>query len=342
MKKVLFIVNPISGSGKKLTVYRQIRRYADRTRLDYSVCHTEYAGHASELARQAVREDYDIVVAVGGDGTINEVARAVVHTPTALGIIPCGSGNGLARHLQIPLDAVKAIHIINEAVIHCLDYGKIDGRPFFCTCGVGFDAFISLKFADSGRRGPRTYVENVLREGLTYKPETYVIENQEGAERYEAFLIACANASQYGNNAYIAPQASMKDGLMDVIVMEPFNALEAPQIAVQLFNKTLPSNSHIKTFQTRKIRILRPAEGPVHCDGDPFVAGREIEVELIPASFNVVVNPAAHGRNKNFLQLMNEDILHWWQGQQEELRRQQTAVKRLNRNLLGKLRGEKE
>ena len=335
-KKVLFIVNPISGSGRKGAVYRHIHRHADRKRIDYSVCHTRYAGHATELARRAITKGYDIVVAVGGDGTINEVASVVVHTPVALGIVPCGSGNGLARHLQIPLDTVKAIRLINETTIHCLDYGRINDRPFFCTCGIGFDAFISLKFADSSKRGPLTYLENVLREGLNYRSENYIIENEDGTERHEAFLIACANASQYGNNAYIAPQASMKDGLMDVIIMKPFNAFEAPQIALQLFNKTLLSNDHIETFQARKIRITRTDDGPVHCDGDPFTTGREILVELIPNSFNVVVNPAAQGRNKSFLQLANEDVLRWWHKQQELLRKPQVAMKRFNKNLLGK------
>lgn len=328
-KKILFIVNPISGTGNKMGLYDTIRKTLDQERFDLNMCHTKRAGHAEEMARKAAQEGFDIVVAVGGDGTVNEVARSVVHTPTALGIVPCGSGNGLARHLDIPLDAAGALRVINHATVHTLDYGKIDGRPFFCTCGMGFDAFISKEFSEAGRRGLSTYVEKALLEGLKYKPQTYSIENEDGTLHYEAYLIACANASQYGNNAFIAPQASMKDGLLDVIVMEPFNKLMAPQIAMQMFNKTLPRNSHIKTFTSRRLRITRPEEGPIHCDGDPFMAGKEIEVEIVPASFNVVVNPEARGRDKNFWQLASEDVVHWWQSRQEEIVRGGKVVRRL-------------
>jgi len=337
-KQLLFVVNPISGNGRKGAVYRQIEESIDKTLFETTIRHTKRAGHAEEMARKAVEFGFHAVVAVGGDGTINEVARAVVHTPTALGIVPCGSGNGLARHLQIPLDAAKAIRTINQDTVHCLDYGRINGRPFFCTCGVGFDAFISAKFADSGRRGPRTYVENVLKEGLKYKPVTYTIEDTEGTERHEAFLIACANASQYGNNAYIAPEASMKDGLMDIIIMKPFNALEAPQVVVQLFNRTLTKNSHIETFKSKKIRITRPTEGVAHCDGDPFVTGKEIEVEIVPHSFHVMVNPNTRERNRNLGQIMNEDLAEWWKNRQAELKRGQENIQQLNRQLLEKLR----
>ena len=181
-------------------------------------------------------------------------------------------------------------------------------RPFFCTCGVGFDAFVSLKFAAAGRRGPLSYVENTVREGLTYRPETYKIQIDGNEKLHEAFLIACANASQYGNNAFIAPHASMKDGLMDVIIISPFALFEAPQIALGLFNKKLANNSHVETLQARHIRITRPTEGAAHCDGDPFMTGRTIEVELIRNSFNAVVNPEAHTKHKSFILSLAESF----------------------------------
>lgn len=222
---------------------------------------------------------------------MNEVARSLVHTKTALGIIPCGSGNGLARHLCIPMDIRKALDIINQAQIVDFDYGVINDLPFFCTCGMGFDAFISLKFAEAGKRGPITYVENVLKEGLKYKPETYEIIDDNGTTKYKAFLIACANASQYGNNAYIAPGATMKDGKMDVIIMEPFDALEAPQIAADLFMKTLGNNSKIKTFRTRKLTIHRQSPGAIHYDGDPIMTNSDIEVHIEHLGIRIVANP---------------------------------------------------
>jgi diacylglycerol kinase family enzyme len=156
---------------------------------------------------------------------------------------------------------------------------------------MGFDAFISLKFAEAGKRGPITYVENVLKEGLKYKPETYEIVDDTGTSRYKAFLIACANASQYGNNAYIAPGATMKDGEMDVIVMEPFTALDAPQIAADLFMKTLGNNSKIKTFRTRSLHIHRKEAGAIHYDGDPIMTDNDIDVYIEHLGIKIVANP---------------------------------------------------
>ena len=291
IQHITFIINPISGTQSKHEIPDLIDRMMDKERFECKVCITEYAGHAAELAKACAAQGDDIVVAVGGDGTVNEVARSLVHTKTALGIIPCGSGNGLARHLCIPMDIRKALDIINQAQIEDFDYGVINDLPFFCTCGMGFDAFISLKFAEAGKRGPITYVENVLKEGLKYKPETYEIIDDNGTTKYKAFLIACANASQYGNNAYIAPGATMKDGKMDVIIMEPFDALEAPQIAADLFMKTLGNNSKIKTFRTRKLTIHRQSPGAIHYDGDPIMTNSDIEVHIEHLGIRIVANP---------------------------------------------------
>jgi len=337
-KRILFVVNPISGTGKKGDIALCIEKNLDKTQFEYAFRLTERAGHAMELAAEAAGSGVDIVAAVGGDGTVNEVARSLVHTRTALAIIPCGSGNGLARHLQIPREPAKAIRIINEATIHCLDYGKINGQPFFCTCGMGFDALVSLRFAESGKRGPLSYVENTLREGLKYKPDTYTIEDENGTVRHKAFLIACANASQYGNNAYIAPHASMKDGLMDIIVMEPFSTLEAPQIALQLFNKTLLRNNHVKTFRASKVRITRENEGVVHCDGEPCLTGKTIQVEVIRHSLHVVVNPEAHSKSENVLQSFTDYLSLWAAHQADLLKRSGQDLKRINQNLLEKLK----
>lgn len=286
-KRVIFIVNPISGTTGKKMVLKLIESNLDKNKYDYDIVHTEYVGHATEIARNAAMRGVDIVCAIGGDGTVNEVASGLVHSNTALAIIPHGSGNGLARHLHIPLDPLLAINLINKGNILPMDYGIVNDRPFFCTCGVGFDAFISQKFADAGKRGPLTYIENVLNTGLTYNPETYdieIIDTQDGEEihqSHKAFLISCANASQYGNNAYIAPMASVRDGVMDVTIMEPFTTIEAPQIAIQLFNGTIEKNSRIKTFRCEKVVIHRAEAGVVHYDGDPMQAGKEVKVELI-------------------------------------------------------------
>lgn len=292
-KKAVFVINLISGTSDKAAIPGLIDQYLDKTKFEYEIAITQYAGHASEIATKAKEDGVDVVVAVGGDGTVNEVARAIVHSNTALGIIPCGSGNGLARHLLLPLNVRKAIDVINRGEVRQLDYGIINDYPFFCTCGMGFDAFVSMKFAEAGKRGPITYVENVLREGLKYKPETYTIEDDNGTLQYKAFLISCANASQYGNNAYIAPQASMSDGLMDVIIMEPFDVFEAPQISIEMFSKTLDKNSKIKTFRTRHLHIHRDKPGVIHYDGDPVMTGADIDIELKPKGINIIVNTMA-------------------------------------------------
>ena len=292
-KSVVFLVNPISGTHSKKELPELIESVLDKELFDYRILYTEYAGHAAEMARQYAAAQTDIVVAVGGDGTVNEVARSLVHTQTALGIIPNGSGNGLARHLCLPMDIGKSIEIINQCCIEQFDYGIINDLPFFCTCGMGFDAFISLKFAEAGKRGPITYVENVLKEGLKYKPETYEVKDDSGTHHYKAFLIACANASQYGNNAYIAPGATMKDGEMDVIIMEPFNALDAPQIAADLFMKTLGNNSKIKTFRTSHLEIRRKAPGAIHYDGDPLMTDADIDIHIEHLGIRIVTNPEA-------------------------------------------------
>lgn len=329
-KEIVFIVNPRSGTHDKSDIPRIIEQTIDKAKFDYKVLFTEYAGHAAEIARRCVANDVHIVVAVGGDGTVNEVARSLVHTETALGIVPCGSGNGLARHLCIPMDIRKAIAIINRCNIEALDYGVINSLPFFCTCGMGFDAFISLKFAEAGKRGPVTYMENVLREGLKYKPEVYEVIDETKATRHKAFLIACANASQYGNNVYIAPKATMTDGLMDVTIMEPFTAFDAPQISIDMFNKTLDKNTRIKTFHSKKIHIHRTKPGVIHYDGDPVMAGEDINVEIKEKGIKIIINPYANKnmRKPNALQNVLSEIFNEINSMREDIAKHREATYR--------------
>lgn len=338
-KRIIFVVNPISGTQSKKAILKWIDERMDRSVYDYSIVRTEYAGHATQIAASAVEDKVDVVVAIGGDGTINEIARALVHSETALGIIPCGSGNGLARHLRIPMEPKAAIDIINQGNRLCIDYGKINNIPFFCTCGVGFDAFVSLKFADSGKRGLLTYLENTLHESLTYQPETYEIENEEGTMKYKAWMIACGNASQYGNNAYIAPQASLTDGLMDVTIMEPFTVLDVPSLSFQLFNKTIDQNSRVKTMRAKKIKIHRQKDGVMHFDGDPLMAGKELEVEIIPSGLYVMASPKkkAKEESENLLQVISNYFSGLHLKGEEMLAKRQSHLFELNRTLLGKL-----
>ena len=338
-KHITFIVNPISGGHQKDDILKMITELTDREQFDLDIRMTEYAGHAAEIATKSAQEGVDIVVAVGGDGTVNEVARSLTHTQTALGIVPCGSGNGLARHLCIPMNVRKAIEILNHCKIMEFDYGVVNDIPFFCTCGMGFDAFISLKFAEAGKRGPITYVENVLKEGLKYKPETYEVEDETGARRYKAFLIACANASQYGNNAYIAPEASMRDGMMDVIIMEPFTALEAPQISIDLFNKTLNQNLKIKHFQTQKIHIHRQTPGAIHYDGDPIMTDPDVDVHIEHLGIRIVTNPEATEDNSQPNPVLNafSDLFNNINNVREDIEKGGRKIQAINKLMLRKL-----
>lgn len=341
-RKIVFIMNPISGTSSKISIPDIIGSKLDTSKFNYDITYTEYAGHASEIAEKAVKDNTDIVVAIGGDGTVNEVARKLINTETALGIIPSGSGNGLARHLLIPMDTKKAIEIINECEIHKLDYGIINDIPFFCTCGMGFDAFISLKFAMSGKRGPITYAEKVLKEGLKYKPETYEIESEEeGVKRYKAFLVSCANASQYGNNAYIAPQASMSDGLIDVIIMEPFDVIEASQISIDMFNKTLDKNSKIKTFRAKSIKVHRSKPGVIHYDGDPVMTGEDINISIKSKGIKIIVNPFADRsvRQPNAIQTAFSEFFNNINNVRDDITKQKRNIKALNKRILRRLNG---
>lgn len=335
-KKIVFVVNPISGVGRKDQLPEVVDKYIDRESNDVEIIFTEYAGHAFEIAKQKAVAGVDIVVAVGGDGTVNEVARGLVESQTALGIIPCGSGNGLARHLMLPINMEGAMQIIAECVIHDLDYGVINGHPFFCTCGMGFDAFISQKFADAGKRGPMTYIENVLVEGLKYKPETYSVTlDGNEAEPYKAFLISVANASQYGNDAYIAPKASMSDGFLDVVIMEPFDILDAPQVGLDLMNKTLDKSSKIRLFRAKDIHITRANSGVIHYDGDPIMEGEDLHVQLRSKGIRIIVNDHADKsrRKPNVVQSVFSEFFNELMTVRDDLSHPMSTVKSILKKL---------
>lgn len=338
-KNIVFIMNPISGTVKKAGIPALIEKHLDKEKFAFSIECTEHAGHATEIAAKAREDGTDIVVAIGGDGTVNEVGRALTGSATAMGILPCGSGNGLARHLMLPMDMKKAIGVINECEVHDLDYGLIAGHPFFCTCGMGFDAFISMKFAQAGKRGAVTYLENVLKVGLKYQPETYAVDYEEGSFRQKAFLISCANASQYGNNAYIAPQASMSDGLLDVIVMDPIDMLDAPQISIDMFNKTLNKNTKIKTFKSKRLSIHREAPGYIHYDGDPVMAPADVDIHIVDKGIRIIVNPNADKsrRQPNMVQNAFCTIFNDISAVRTDISRQGKHIQSINNFLLKKL-----
>ena len=339
-KSILFLINPKSGVQNKVGLPKLIESVLDKRKYEYAIAETEYRGHATELAEDAVKQHIDVVVAVGGDGTVNEVGRALVGSKTALGILPFGSGNGLARHLGIPINPRSAIEFINKAQPVSVDYGKINDFPFFCTCGIGFDAFVSHSFSKGKRRGLFGYMNNTLMDFIKYESEVYEVETEWNRKKHKAFLIACGNAAQYGNNAYIAPQASLTDGLMDVTILEPFTVLDVPSLSFQLFNKTIDQNSRIKTMRTKKIKIHRSHDGVLHFDGDPLMAGKELEVEIIPQGLNVIApekKKKVKEENENVLQIISNYFNGLKPKGEELLAKRQSHLFELNRTLLRKL-----
>lgn len=287
-RKIEFIINPVSGGLRVVPIKTAIEYLIDSKLYEYNFNATKYKGHATELACQFAKDGKtDIVVAVGGDGTVNEVGCGLIETETPMGIIPCGSGNGLARHLGIPIDPVHSIKWLNKHKIEDIDYGTINKHPFFCTCGLGFDADVSKRFADSKVRGVITYIEKILQEALYHKDEPIVIQTESGEENIEAFIVTCANAGQWGNNAYIAPLASVKDGLLDITIVPPFTPLDIPTLAYQLFNKQLDKNKKIISHKTESLTIIRKKDGVVHIDGEPTVLDKTINIQIVPKGLKV-------------------------------------------------------
>lgn len=288
-KKIAFLFNPISGGHRLIPVQPLIERHVNRDLYDFCITPTQFAGHAVALAREYADKGYDAVFAVGGDGTVNEVGRGLIGTDTAMGIIPCGSGNGLARHLGIPMDPFKAVKWLNKPAVTEMDYGMINGRPFFCTCGVGFDAKISMSFSRAGSRGMITYLEKILKEITTYHNERYSLTIDGSREKAEAFIVTVANAGQWGNNAFIAPQASVRDGLLDISVIPPFAPVDVPLMALQLFNRQLDKNPNVKTYRCSELTISRNESGVAHFDGDPVIMGAEIVISAVPKGLKIVI-----------------------------------------------------
>ena len=287
MKRVTFIVNPVSGGKDKKKVLAAIDRFMDRSRFSYEVLTTGKPGDATTWARES---GADIVVAVGGDGTVSEVARGLVGTEKALGIIPCGSGDGLALHLGISRNPAKAVKVLDAACITCIDTASLDGRPFFCTAGVGLDADVAYAFARSSKRGLGTYIStawNLWMHGD--RAHRYGVETDTETWSGPAVIITVGNANQWGNEARIVPKASLRDGLLDVTVVEPFATWEIPVLAARLMTGKADTSRHVRSFRSAHVHIRRDHPGPAHFDGDPFEAGVDLRMETKPGTLRVVV-----------------------------------------------------
>jgi len=288
--RILFIVNPKSGSSVgRVDVVALLHQLIDKNLFRYDIVVTEYAGHATELAQKAATDAYAVVCAVGGDGTVNEVARGLVFTDTALAILPHGSGNGLARHLGIPLQIAQAIEIINQQYFSKIDSGTINSHPFFCTAGIGFDAQVSSVFASSLKRGLRTYVRLVLQEFLKFVPKPVVLDFNGQKINADCFVLAFANASQYGNNAFIAPMADIRDGLMDICLIRHLNFRKALSISYGLLSKQIATSPDAEFFQTASVQVDSLELFKFHADGEFIGEANSFTVEIAPASLQVII-----------------------------------------------------
>lgn len=265
--------------------------YAGTEGADYVIWPTQYAGHAMELARDAAAAGFRVVVAIGGDGTINEVGRGLLGTTAAMGIVPQGSGNGLARHLEVPLSVPAALKRLRAPTFSRIDVGHINGRPFFCTAGLGFDAHVSQHFALAGTRGLLTYMRVALREYGRYRPVAVRarLHGQTHGLSSDCYVMAFANASQYGNNAYIAPRADLRDGLLDVCMIDALPAFRAVRVSLGLALGNLPSTNAADYYQTNYATVKAAAPLGYHADGEYLGHAREFEVSLSPGALEVAV-----------------------------------------------------
>ena len=286
MRKILFIVNPISGGKSKKNVIRLLEDFASSCGEEVKIRQTQGPGDATRWAREC---DADVVVAVGGDGTVSEVAQGIAGRGKTLGILPCGSGDGLALHLGISRNPAKALKTLLEGREETIDYGLVDGRPFFCTTGVGLDAEVAWQFAASGKRGLWTYISLAWKIWQNFSPETYTIEVDGETFTAPAVFVTVGNANQWGNQARITSLASVQDGLLDVCVVAPFHTLEIPVLAAKLLDGRAHTSSRARMLRGRRIVIRREHEGPAHYDGDPCRKGTEIIVEAVPAALKVMV-----------------------------------------------------
>jgi YegS/Rv2252/BmrU family lipid kinase len=297
MIRLLFIVNPISGRSSKGNILSAITDSIDMQKYDVTIRFTNHPGHATALASEAVAEGYDVVVAVGGDGTVNEVARALVGTDTALGILPCGSGNGLARHLHIPMNARKAVEIINAGEVDAIDVMTVNGQYCFCTAGVGYDAKVSADYAKDSRRGLVTYAKKAIGGWLEYEPEEYIIEVNGQILKRRAVAIVCANANQWGNDFHVAPKASLTDGLIDVTIIHPISFINAIPMPAQILGYSFDKNPDVETFRVKSLLIKRRNLDVIHVDGESMAMSKDLKIDVLGDSLNVIVEDLKFEKN---------------------------------------------
>lgn len=298
-KRILYVVNPRSGTGRKRVIEKEIRERTDKTEIEFEIVHTTHRGHAADIAREH-RDEVDVIVAVGGDGTVNEVGRGLIGGRASLGVIPCGSGNGLARELEIPLRTSSAIDVINECERRSIDVLNVGESIALNVAGVGFDAHISHLFANRKTRGPLQYVNLIAKEFPNYAPSEYTLNIDGDLFRRKAFLICFANSSQWGNNIHIAPNASMSDGLMDVCIVSEFPSMAIPSLVISLLSQSIDTNKYDEMIRAKEVELMNTTDVIGHADGEPIVIRPHSKVWISPNALSVVAPSESFFENQRF------------------------------------------
>lgn len=291
-QKIRFIINPFSGLSRKKNVPAYIEKYLDQNQFDYDIAFTESAGHAIDLAKEAVEQKYDIVVAVGGDGSVNEVAQPLIGTNVKLGILPGGSGNGFAMHLGLGRNIKKAIQILNSATEITIDTCQLNGRPFVNLGGTGFDALVAYKAKKSTLRGLWAYTKFAILEAWSYPIENYQIEIDNQVIKEDCLVIEVANAQMFGYNFVIAPQAKLDDGLLDVLLVKKVPKWRYLFSLWRFFNASFHQSSLVRSFAGKDIKISGKTPMPVHIDGEGFYLDSDLHFTILPLSLKVLVPPS--------------------------------------------------
>lgn len=288
-KKLLFILNPIAGTIRGFNYEALFSKIINKEKYTYEIKFTERALHATELSKQAVLDEVDYCFAIGGDGTVNEVAQGLKHTTICLGIIPRGSGNGLARHLQISMKIEEAIQLIESGKILRIDTMLVNERFSINVSGIGFDAHVASLFGKSGGRGLLNYAKIVFNEFKKYPEQEIEISCDGHVSTHAVFVAAFANSSQFGNNAFIAPKASVLDEQIDLVLLRKPSLLKALLLAPKLFMRTLDTADEVQIIKASKIAIRCTNEMALHIDGEPAGSSKNFDIEIVPESLNVLV-----------------------------------------------------
>lgn len=287
-KKICFIINPISGVGRKGKLPGMIEQYLDHSKFDYSISYTQYRGHAHNIALEAVNNQFDIVCAIGGDGSVHEVGTALINTKVQLAIIPMGSGNGLARHLKIPTKIHKAIACINKLETIKMDTVNVNKQPFLGIGGYGLDALIAKKFDEHKKRGFITYIKLVCKEFWKYNPVNISIDMNGEVKKMPVVMCTIANASQFGNGFVVSPNSDVSDGQIEMVIVKPFTIWRFPELALKFFRRRSDKSKYTEIIQFKNATINIPHVYG-HYDGEPVKVAKELKVEVNPHSLNILV-----------------------------------------------------